>query len=208
VGISKAAGENALSNRSAKGSSFERSFCKKLSLWWTNNASDEIFWRTSQSGGRSTTRAKAGKSTNYNHCGDIGAIDESGADLIRLITWEMKKGYNSTQLGELLDRSPHAKEQQWEEWIRKAEEASKRAGSYGWFLVHQRDRREAIMVMPWEVWTEFRAIGSLQLDRADKTLTVTSVMAGSRKKVIGFPLERFWVTVTPEHIRKLALIHL
>lgn len=58
-------------NPKSKGNSFEREICKKLSLWLSNNKMDDVFWRTSNSGGRYTSRKKVGKTTE-NQIGDIG----------------------------------------------------------------------------------------------------------------------------------------
>lgn len=41
---------------SAKGSSFEREFCKKLSLWVSDGKDPDIFWRTAGSGSMATRK--------------------------------------------------------------------------------------------------------------------------------------------------------
>jgi hypothetical protein len=61
----------------AKGSAFERKICRLLSLWVTGGTDDSLFWRSSQSGGRATSRKKAGKDL-ANQAGDICAIDPAG----------------------------------------------------------------------------------------------------------------------------------
>lgn len=75
-----------------KGSAFEREIAKKLSLWWTEGERDDVFWRTSQSGGRATTRFKSGKSTSGSG-GDLTFIDEIGKPLIDYFLIELKRGY-------------------------------------------------------------------------------------------------------------------
>ena len=77
---------------SGKGSSFEREIAKKLSLWWTEGERDDVFWRTSQSGGRSTTRAKSGKTT-AGSAGDLTYLDEIGKPFIDTFLIELKRGY-------------------------------------------------------------------------------------------------------------------
>ncbi len=57
-----------------KGSNFEREICKLLSLWWTNDKRDDIFWRTSGSGARATTRSKT-KQKTFGQYGDVQATD-------------------------------------------------------------------------------------------------------------------------------------
>lgn len=78
----------------AKGSGYERNICKKLSLWWSNEKKDDIFWRTSQSGGRATQRMKSGCTTE-NSSGDACYLDAVGKPLVDLVCIEMKKGYTS-----------------------------------------------------------------------------------------------------------------
>ena len=81
--------------KAQKGSQYERDVCRQLSLWWTQdekNINDSVFWRTSQSGGRATQRAKAGKKT-INSYGDIGFIDPIGEPLINACLLELKRGY-------------------------------------------------------------------------------------------------------------------
>lgn len=78
--------------KSSKGSSYERAISKRLSKWWTNDERDDVFWRSQQSGGRATQRAKKGKSTK-NQEGDIQAMDPIGQPLIDKVSIELKCGY-------------------------------------------------------------------------------------------------------------------
>lgn len=57
-------------NSKSKGNRFEREISKRLSLWFSNGESDDLFWRTASSGGRFTQRFKKGKNT-VNQAGDI-----------------------------------------------------------------------------------------------------------------------------------------
>lgn len=79
----------------AKGASFERKISKALSLWWTENTRDDIFWRSQTSGARATIRKKQGKQT-ANQEGDITCSDPIGQGLIDLVSIECKKGYDGT----------------------------------------------------------------------------------------------------------------
>jgi len=38
----------------AKGASFERDICRRLSLWVSAGKQEDVFWRSAMSGGRST----------------------------------------------------------------------------------------------------------------------------------------------------------
>lgn len=77
----------------AKGGSFEREIAKALSLWWTENTRDDVFYRSHASGGRFTSRRKIGKDTALQG-GDITASDPIGEPLISEWSIEIKTGYS------------------------------------------------------------------------------------------------------------------
>ena len=79
----------------AKGGDFEREVSRLLSLWWTEGARDDVFWRTSASGGRATSRAQAFKRTRYEY-GDITFTDPIGKPLLDVTVIEAKRGYTNT----------------------------------------------------------------------------------------------------------------
>jgi hypothetical protein len=86
----------------AKGGSFEREVCSDLSKWWTNGERDDIFRRTSSSGGRATSRFKKGKNTAYDH-GDITFSDPIGKTFFDRYNVECKTGYATTSKWDVLD---------------------------------------------------------------------------------------------------------
>lgn len=81
-----------MKNSKNKGSKFERKIAQKLSLWWTDNERDDIFYLTSGSGARATQRKKKGVDT-ANSSGDIGIIDPIGKPFIDMFLIEVKSGY-------------------------------------------------------------------------------------------------------------------
>jgi len=131
----------------AKGSQFERDFCKQLSLWWTEGGTDEMFWRSSNSGGRATVRAKSGKSTK-GQCGDVAAIHPDGVALIDLITFELKRGYSRSTIHDVFDKSKTAATQTWESWYEQAVTSAQINKSFSWAVVHKRDRRDPMIYIP------------------------------------------------------------
>jgi len=140
--------------RSQKGSSFERGVCAQLSLWWSKGESDSVFYRTGGSGGRATRRGRKGKQT-VNHCGDVQASDPSGMPLLKLCTIELKRGFNTATLHDVLDapaREGRNVSQKWQQWIDQAIESAKHAGSMGWMIVARRDKRRAACFMPESVF--------------------------------------------------------
>lgn len=140
----------------AKGSSYEREVCKQLSLWWTQDLDEpreDIFWRSTTSGARATARRKKGKTTSGQEA-DIAAIDPIGKPLLDFMVLEVKRGYNRVSPHQLLDKSPHHKEQKIEEWIRKQQDAQEQAGSFGWAIMHKRDKREPMIYVDAPAWEE------------------------------------------------------
>jgi hypothetical protein len=64
-------------NSKSKGSSFERYLCKALSLWVSGGRNEDLFWRSSLSGGRATVGMKRGKDLSR-VSGDICAVAPEG----------------------------------------------------------------------------------------------------------------------------------
>lgn len=138
--------------KSGKGSSFERGVCVELSKWWSDDKHEDIFWRTSTSGARATTRQKKGQRTSNQH-GDVCAIDTDGQPLIDLLTIELKRGYAKNSIQDLIDRLPTAAAQEIEVWINKAIISRKASGSRSWIIIMRKDRRKALVLMPSVLFT-------------------------------------------------------
>lgn len=144
----------------AKGGTYEREVCRRLSRWWTgNDMDDDVFWRSSQSGGRATTRAKSGKSTR-GHCGDITAVDGRGQKFVKLITVEIKRGYNRVDPIHLLDRTPKMAQQGFEAFLEQAMSAAARAKTRYWMIIHKRDHRTDMVYIPHDFFRELEDLES------------------------------------------------
>lgn len=59
-----------------KGASFERHVCKALSMWVSHGKREDLFWRSSMSGGRATVARKKGSVVRQ--AGDITAVNAQG----------------------------------------------------------------------------------------------------------------------------------
>lgn len=105
-----------MKNPKSKGSSFERWICSALSLWSSEGKRDDLFWRSSLSGGRATVRFSKGKDTK-NQYGDIVAIDPDGfwfTDIfiveckhykdLELVPFLFDKGFIWKTWGKLIDQ--------------------------------------------------------------------------------------------------------
>jgi hypothetical protein len=135
-----------------KGSDFERLLCKSFSEWWTHGERDDVFWRTSQSGGRATIRAQYGRHT-YGQFGDMSATDPIGEPLLRLFSFEFKRGYNRETIFDLVDRTPNHNQDKPFPIVQFMDQSYKghtNSGSLSWALVHKRDRRHPVIMFPGE----------------------------------------------------------
>jgi len=130
-----------------KGNPFERAICKQLSLWWTGDKQDDVFWRTSTSGARATSRSKKGQRT-FGQYGDVQATDPIGQPLLDIFTIELKRGYPKATASNALDPSPKMKQQQLIDFVKQAEESSITAGSRFWMVIQKRDQRETTILLP------------------------------------------------------------
>lgn len=191
-----------------KGSSFERFISEKLSLWWTENKRTDIFWRSSNSGGRATARKKVGKETSGQY-GDLAAIDPIGSPLLKVCAIELKRGYSGHTISDLLDLPATATQQIYEEWFEKVIRSHTHASSFAWMLLVRRDRREAFCFIPNNLWVALRNVGAmkklpfpllsltcmLRLKEGKKVIT-----ASQGETIIGFKFDDFLEETTPKHI--------
>ena len=193
------------SQKSGKGSGFERDVCSKLSLWWTDGRRDDVFWRSAGSGARATTRSKRGRQTVNQH-GDITAVDPVGASLTDLFSIEIKRGYNVSTVHDLLDRSLSAAELDYERWIVNAMRDCRSAGAAGWLLIAKRDRHEAMIWMEALTMGLFDQIGvDLQIPPCC-TLTTRIRNPKIQTTIFGMTLENFLMNVKPQAIMELGRI--
>lgn len=130
----------------SKGSSFERLICKQLSLWWTDNERDDIFWRTAGSGARATTRARKGKDSTAGAYGDLTFLDTIGKPLLDLVCFELKRGYKWDLL-DLLDKRAGTKISMIESFWQQAQDSSNQAKVPYSAVIFKRDSRQACILI-------------------------------------------------------------
>ena len=106
-----------------KGQAFEREICRTLSLWVSKGTSKNLFWRSSQSGGRATTLRKKGENLSV-HAGDIAAIDEVGKPFIDRFFVECKR-YKSLHLDALCYNSIGTLGPMWKKCCKQAKQYGK-----------------------------------------------------------------------------------
>lgn len=137
--------------KASKGSAFEREICRLLSKWWTCEdvpPRDDIFWRTSQSGGRATFRASKGKAT-FGSYGDITAIDPIGLPLLKVFSIELKRGRSHGQPGELMDTQPTTVVRPWEKTLLQTIRGRDQSKALYWMLIYRRDHRVPMVCVDW-----------------------------------------------------------
>lgn len=194
---------------SGKGSEYEREMCKLLSMWWTGEARDDVFWRSSGSGGRAKARGRAGVATMGQH-GDVSATDPIGQPLIDLLTIEIKRGYSEYTVQDMFDRQPEGGVQVWEGWCQQAMESAAQAGSISWMLITRRDRRVPLAWVPAKVFKKLRLCGAWPRRPSVLVRVSVRVRTGTKKEessvfvdMYGMMLSEWLYGCTPAHIKDL-----
>lgn len=172
-----------------------------MSLWWTDNERDDIFWRSSQSGGRATVRGRK-KLTTSGSYGDFMATDPLGIPFLQVFTPEIKRGYSRHSLQDLLDQSPHHALQMWEGWMMQASAAHKLAGSLSWLLIVRRDQRATLIALPTDY---YRRLDPRAMSRPNVRIRVPSKIrtGGQNWDTVVTPLESFLEVASPWSIINL-----
>ena len=121
-----------------KGENFEREICKFFSLWITEQQRDDIFWRTSGSGGRAGHRKAKNIETAFS-AGDMTFIDPKGEPFIRFFLIEIKRGYtDKISLLGLIDKTNKGQPKiikWWDKGEKEKEDHNRKAA----MLVFKRD---------------------------------------------------------------------
>jgi len=193
-----------MANGKHKGGAFERELCHALSQWWSNGERSDHFWRSANSGGRATVRNQKGKSTRGNY-GDIRAEDADAANLIEFVTIELKRGYNRCTPTDLLDCRSQEKLKGFEQFLSQAITSADQAGSFGWLLIHRRDKKRAMVYFPRRVYAALVEAGApLKELGAPRCLLRAAVRTGGDKvEQVTFAallLDDFFGAVRREHV--------
>ena len=177
-----------------KGAPFERKIAKQLSLWWTRDERDDIFWRTPGSGARHTVRQKVGKDTK-NSAGDIGCQDEIGRPFIDYFLIELKVGYNKVIDPLAIFDSPRKKKHFLLDVWAKAEKEREQVGRRASLLIFQRDFRVPFVIIKTGIYDILAAADSktspsmlIDLEDGYKSLLIVS-------------LEKFLLDIKPNFIK-------
>ena len=193
-------------NPKKKGSKFERDICKQLSLWWTGDKRDDVFWRTTTSGARATTRRKKGQGTK-NQYGDVQATDPIGQPLIDLCTIEIKKGYSKSSYFDLIDRLPNETKQPYKKFIQQAIAQHYEAGTEWWLLITKKDYKETLIAMPIalkkQLGTFAKMSSCVPSVRFVFNLKESKGKSSIRERIFVTTLSEFFRVVSSRHIKYL-----
>ena len=191
-------------NNKSKGSTFERDICRLLSLWWTDQQREDVFWRTAASGALATIRGKT-KQGAYGMHGDIQAVDPIGAPLMKVFTFELKKGYPKATISDTLDTiQKHKRLPEFVQFILQARKSQEQAGSYSWAVIHRRDNHHTMLVLP-----NIPAPWTSAIKRTNyQTMTLRFKLPGKELEkidVIQCRLGQFLATCSPNVIRAFTV---
>lgn len=107
----------------AKGASFERFVCRRLSLWVSKGEREDLFWRSAMSGGRATLQLKRDV-INLTQSGDMTAIAPEGFALCQQCLFEYKS-YRDLDIDSSLLRSRGRLRHFWFDTVKAAEKYGK-----------------------------------------------------------------------------------
>jgi hypothetical protein len=169
----------------AKGGQAEREVSVDLSLWWSNGQRQDLIWRTSGSGARFTTRAKAGLRT-AGSAGDFTYIDAIAKPLFDLLLLENKIGYNK-QI-DPLSKIDSSKADILDTWLKKAYVECSQAKRFYPMVIFKRNRKDRCVLMPILLFHEIAK-------RVEASTTFSRMVLYPQKTVImGFDSFIHWCT--------------
>lgn len=206
----------------AKGGDWEREASKILSRWWTSDLADDVIWHTSGSGGRATTRRKAGKNT-VNASGDLCYTDRSAKSLFDFMLIECKRGYTthmdkkvgkrvpappSQTINALywIDRLPNTNPPVLYQWWQKLDEERRAAGAWHQCIIFKRTSKRSCIMIGWPLFTDLINYCN-EYPGATLTLSMPPVDGGNWGEYVIMDLESFLDWVSPETIELMLEDH-
>src|SRR5690606_32317885 len=111
------------------------------------------------------------------HGGDIAPTSAEGEYLTNLCAIEIKRGYSSNTLMDLLDRTDHSKIQLFEDWIWQAIQSQRNTMAFYWMLITRRDKHQALIHFPTKLY--------YQLERGGCNFKTKAVFKVSCRRQVG-----------------------
>ena len=133
-----------------KGGEFERKICKLLSLWYTENERDDVFFRSASSGAMATQRFKKGKKTSGQQ-GDTTSTDLEGIKFINKFSIELKS-YKDFSLDFLVYKNKSLIHDWWEQCVGDAERDDKTP-----LLIIKKNNKKEIIIFEDNLYNTFQS---------------------------------------------------
>ena len=127
-------------NSKNKGNVFERQVAKQLSLWYSVERNDAVFYRTASSGTRGTQRFKRGQSA-INSAGDLSFLHSEGEPFLQCCAVEIKSGYPAATI----NRSLSSTKPELLSFFTQAYESAHQAGVPCWMVIHKLDHQPPLL---------------------------------------------------------------
>ena len=204
-----------------KGENFERKICKKLSMWWDGDLEkgrQDLFWRSSQSGGRAKLRGRQGKQT-AGHYGDVCSTDPCSVAFCKTVLLELKKGkQRGTSFADIIDRPTGltAKAQfAFEEFLQQTIESYEQSDCLYWMLVFHRHLKVPMAFMQRSFYWCLREYKCFRrrpvpyvemgaVIRERHKIAKNKFKSGTRKvELVGMHWQTWLDTVSPEIIKQI-----
>jgi hypothetical protein len=179
--------------KSSKGGSFERSVSKSISLWVSEGEDDSWIWRTSQSGGRATQRAKSGKNTSGAY-GDLTFTDGRASWLFDIFSMELKCGYKMAEISSLID-STQAEPLILKFW-RQCERDRELSGSKFSLVILKRDRKSPLVIVGNDLFSKL-------VLNFSKPECGTISFSGKIENLVFIPFDEFFNWIDPVLLKSI-----
>ncbi len=183
-----------------KGRPFEIMVARLLSLWWTDNEDDFVFFHSHSSGAMATSNAKTGKSRSGHH-GDIAYVKAIGEPLIRLVCMECKKGYGKATVIDFLDGTRYNHE--YKQWLVKARRDAKATGAKYWWIIHRRDAKNILLTTSQGFWEALCDSVGRSVPFFPLVMTVARTKGTKYVRLVTVPFEEFLKIVSPDDIKEI-----
>ena len=139
-----------------KGGRFEGELCRLFSKWFTHGKRDDVFYKTSGSGGRATHRQRLQKQTAFS-AGDMSFTDSIGQPFIVYFLVEIKRGYNSRVVFNNLIDKDSKQMPLIVEWFKKANKERSQNRRKAVMLLMRRDYAKTLVVSQHQEYKAFRS---------------------------------------------------
>lgn len=174
----------------AKGSKFEIDICRRLSKWIQGEERPELFWRSSQSGGRATIARRKGQKTKVD--GDIMAIDSKGEFFTNLFFIE-NKSYRMINLT-FFHEGKGEVTKWWTKLLQQSSEAKKLP-----LLIYKANGTKNYLVLEYQE----KVFEELSLDVLSSQIVIKK---NPNPKIYIFLLEEFLTKVSANEVKRLSKV--